>query len=122
MNIAFLRAGSKCVSLIAGGVLMAGLTFAAPLNPISVTLPHAVTVGATVLPAGHYTMSSIEMGGESLFVVRGDNNETVTLRGARVEDNSDKTEVTLTTDGDSWHFDKLTVAGESEAFQFSGSK
>ncbi len=101
---------------------MTAAMFAGPVNPITVTLPHAVTVGSAVLPAGQYVMSSFEMGGEDLFVVRGERTAPVTLRGVRIDSDSDKTEVTLSKDGDTWHFDKLTVAGEGEAFQFLGGK
>jgi len=122
MNNAFLRVGPKCVSLLAGGVLMAGMALAAPLNPVTVTLPYPVTVGSTTLPAGEYVMSSYEMGGEDLFVVRGEHTPAVTLRAQRIDSDSDKTELTLKKDAETWHLDKLNVAGEGEAFQFFGAK
>jgi hypothetical protein len=67
-------------------------------------------------------ISSFEMAGEDLFVVRGEHTAPVTLRGVRVDSDSDKTEVTLSKDGDTWHLQKLTVAGEGEAFEFLGTK
>jgi hypothetical protein len=101
---------------------MAAAVFAAPVNAVSVNLPYPVTVGSTTLPAGQYVMSGFEMAGEDLFVVRGEHTQPVTLRGMRIDSDSDKTEVTLSKDGDTWHFDKLTVAGEGEAYQFVGVK
>jgi hypothetical protein len=96
--------------------------FAAPINPITVNLPHSVTVGSITLPVGQYVITSFEMGGEDLFVVRGEHTTAVTLRGVRVDSESADTKVTFSKDGDNWRFDKLTVAGESEAFQFLNAK
>lgn len=101
---------------------MAAAVFAGPVNAVSVTLPHPVTVGATTLPAGAYVISSFEMGGEDLFVVRGEHTAPVTLHGQRVGSDSDKTTVEFSKDGDTWHFEKLTIAGEGESFQFMGAK
>jgi hypothetical protein len=101
---------------------MAAAVFAGPVNPVTVNLPEPVAVGSTTLPAGQYTMTSFQMGGEDFFVVRGEHTPAVTIRGTRVDSDSDKTEVTLTKDGDTWHFDKLTVAGEGEAYRFAGAK
>ena len=64
-------------------------------------------------------MTSYQMGGEDLFVMRGDHTPVVTVRGQRIDSDSDRTEVTLKKDGDTWHFDKLKVAGEGEAYRFS---
>jgi hypothetical protein len=101
---------------------MAGAMLAAPVNPITVNLPYPVTVGSTTLPAGQYEMNSFEMGGEDIFVIRGEHTQPVTVRAQRMESDSDRTEVTLTKDSETWHLDKLTVAGEGEAFQFFGGK
>jgi len=117
MKNAFSRLGSTCALLLAGSAL-----FAAPINPITVTLPYAVTVGSTVLPSGQYELASLEMGGDQFFVVHGDHTPIVTLRAERVEGDSDKTRVVLSKDGDKWHFDKLTVAGEGESFVFTNAK
>lgn len=122
MKNAFARMGSKCASLLAGGVLLAGITFAAQINEITVTLPHAVTVGSTVLPVGQYTINSFEMGGEQVFVFRGEHISPVTLISERVDGSDDKTELLLTKDGDQWHFDKLLVAGSGTAFGFLSGK
>ena len=112
----------KCVSMVGGAVLMAGAMFAGQINEVKVTLPHPVTVGTITLPVGQYTISNFEMGGEEMFIVRGDHTPVVTLTSSRAEGDSDKTELTLSKDGDQWHFDKLTVAGESQAFQFLNTK
>lgn len=122
MNNAFLRMGRTCASLIAGGFLMAGLTLAAPVNPVTVNLPYPVTVGSATLPAGQYEMSNYDMGGEEIFVIRGEHTSPVTVTAQRVESDSDRTEVTLTKENDGWRLDKLTIAGEGEAFQFAGGK
>jgi hypothetical protein len=117
MKNAFSRIVSTCALLLAGSAM-----FAATINPVTVALPYAVTVGSTTLPSGEYELTSFAMGGEQFFVVRGDHTPIVTLRGERVEDESGKTRMTLSKDGDQWHFDKLTVAGEGEAFVFTNAK
>lgn len=123
MKNAFSRMGLTCASLLVTGVLATGVAmFAAPVNPIAVTLPHAVTAGSITLPAGQYVITSFEMGGEDLFTVRGEHTPALTLRAMRVESDSNDTRVTLSKDGDLWHFDKLTVAGEGQAFQFLSTK
>jgi hypothetical protein len=122
MKNAFSRMGRTCASLLAGGVLMAGAMLANQINEVTVTLPHAVTVGSTTLPAGQYVIGNIEMGGEEFFVVRGDHTPVVTLKSEREPNETDKTEVVLSKDGDQWHFDKLTIAGEGETFRFVNSK
>lgn len=112
----------KCVSMIGAGVLMTGALFAAQMNEVKVTLPHPVTVGAITLPEGQYTISSIEMGTEEMFLVRGNHTPVITLLSSRVDGDTDKTQLTLTKDGDQWHFDKLSVEGQSQAFQFLNTK
>jgi hypothetical protein len=122
MNNAFSRIGRTCASVLAGGVLMAGAMLAAgPVNPVTVTLAQPVTVGSTTLPAGQYVITSFEMGGDDLFVVRGDKTAPVTLIGVPSDDPSDKTQVVLSKDGDKLHFSKLTVAGTG-AFEFITGK
>ncbi len=114
--------GRTCASLVVGGVFVAAGAFGAAVNPVNVTLPHAVSVGSVTLPAGQYVISNFEMGGEDFFVVRGEKTPAVTLRGVRVESDADNTAVTFSKDGDTWHFNRLTVAGEGEAFQLMGGK
>ena len=112
--------GRTCASVFFGGVMMASALLAASPNTISVTLPHAVTAGSTTLPSGQYTISAVEMkDGTEYFVVRGANATIVTLQAQRAEagDNS-KTQVVLSKDGDSWHFDKLFVEGDGTAYEF----
>jgi hypothetical protein len=99
---------------------MAGAMFAGQMNEVSVTLPHAVTVGSTTLPVGHYTITDLEMGGQEFFIVRGDHTPTVTLASERIVGDADKTEVVLSRDGDQWRFDKLTVDGAT--YQFTSAR
>ena len=115
------RTGLKCASLLAGGILTVSALFAAPMNPINVTLPQPVTTGSVILPAGTYVMSSFEMGVDDMFVLRGEHIAPVTLRAMRIEGHSGKTEVTLSKNRDTWHFDKL-VLGDGEAFKFQNNK
>jgi hypothetical protein len=114
--------GRTCASLLAGGVLMAGAMFAGQINEVMVTLPQAVIVGSTILPVGQYTITSFEMGGQEFFIVRGDHTPTVTLPSERIEGDPDKTEVVLSKDGDQWHFEKLSIAGEGTVYQFLNAK
>lgn len=84
---------------------MAGAIFAASGNTVTVTLPHAVTVGSTILPSGQYTMSPIEMvDGNEYFVVRGEKTPVVTLQAQRIDASDNKTHVVLSKDGDNWRF------------------
>ncbi|MDE3198019.1 MAG: hypothetical protein KGN84_16850 [Acidobacteriota bacterium] len=124
MKNAFSRMGWTCASMIVGGALLAGSMFAATVTPVSVDLPHDVTVGSVVLPTGHYTMSSIEMGGGQIFIVRSDDGKTATLPAQAVAsgDSNARTQVVLSKDGDTWRFDRLTVAGEGQTYQFNGGK
>jgi hypothetical protein len=120
MKNAFSRLGRTCASLLFGGALIATSLLAAP-NTITLSLPHAVTVGSTTLPAGQYTMSPVEMNdGNQYFVVRGDKTPTVTLMSQRVDTGeTNKTQVTLSKDGDTWHFDKLLVEGDTIGYEFT---
>lgn len=121
-----MRMSSKCVLTLATAALMAGVLFAAPINEVKFSLPHAVSVGSTTLPVGAYTITSFEMGEEEVFIVRGEHTPAVTLISERVDSGSDKaadkTHVTLSKDGDIWHFEKLTVEGEASAYQFLNAK
>ncbi|MEP6715937.1 MAG: hypothetical protein ABJC09_10200 [Terriglobia bacterium] len=124
MKNAFLRAGYTCVSmLIVGGLTTSGL-FAGQTNPVVVTLPHAVTVGSTVLPSGEYTISSLDFSrGDGYFVIRSANSPAITLQAQKVTANENlATQVVFTRDGDTWHFDKLFIEGNKDGFQFLGTK
>ena len=98
---------------------MGSAMFAAS-NSVTVTLPHAVTVGSTTLPSGQYTMSPIEMvDGNEYFVVRGGKTPAVTLQAQRIDPSNDSTtHVVLSRDGDNWRFGKLFVEGESAGYEF----
>jgi hypothetical protein len=129
MKNAFSRMSYKCASIFGAAVLMGGAAvltgsaaLAGQLNEIKVTLPHPVTVGSATLPVGEYTIDSFEMGGQEFFIVRGEHTPAVTLLSERVDADADKTQVTLSKDGDQWHFDKLTIEGESQAFQLRSGK
>ena len=63
--------GRTCARLSIAGGLLAGALLAGSVNPVTVTLPHAVTVGSATLPSGKYTISSVDTGdgGEPYFVV-----------------------------------------------------
>jgi hypothetical protein len=103
-----------------GGLLAAGSIFAAQINDLKVTLPHDVTVGSVTLPSGTYTISPMEVGdGTEYFVVRGSKTGPVVLPVQRTEgDVAAKTAVTLTENGSQWHFDKLSIQGESSGYEF----
>ena len=119
MKNAFSRMGRTCASVVFGGVLMAGAMLAGNINLVSVTLPHAVEVGSTTLPSGHYTISKIEMGGDEILVVRGDHGAVATLQAQQIQGtNATATHVSFSNDGDVWHFDKLELAGDGVSYQF----
>jgi hypothetical protein len=127
MKNAFVRFGRTCVSgltaVVIGGGLMAGGLLAGSPNRVEVTLPHAVTVGSTTLPSGHYTISSLNMSDGEYFIVRGDGTPIVTLQAMRISpDESDKTQVVFSEDGGSWHFDKLFIAGDGTGYRFVNGK
>jgi hypothetical protein len=122
MKNAFSRIGQTCVF----GVLMAGAMFAGSVNRVTVTLPHAVTVGATTLPSGEYTLSAIDMGdGNEYFVIRSGNTPAITLPAQKIDasEAAGKTQVTLQKDGDLWHLDKVFVHGsDNSGYQFLDQK
>jgi hypothetical protein len=104
-----------------GGILAAGAIFAASMNDLTVTLPHAVTVGSTTLPSGTYTISPMEIGdGTEYFVVRGNKMSPLVLPATKIDSSvaAPKTEVTLTESGDTWRLDKLSFEGEKTGFEF----
>jgi hypothetical protein len=122
MKNAFSRIGQTCVF----GVLMAGAMFAASVNRVTVNLPHAVTVGATTLPSGEYTLSSIDMGdGVEYFVMRSEHTPALTLSAVKIDaaEAEGKTQVTIQKDGDLWRLDKLFVHGsDNSGYQFIDQK
>ena len=126
MKNAFVRFSQTCVQVLAGGGLMVGALLAGQVNPVTVTLPHAVTIGSTTLPSGQYTISSIDMrDGDEYFIVRGEHTPTVTLQAQRIEastDNAKQTEVVFSEQGDQWHFDKMFLKGGSSGYQFVNGK
>ncbi|MDP9170193.1 MAG: hypothetical protein M3N54_06225 [Acidobacteriota bacterium] len=116
-----MRAGYTCVSmLIAGGLVAAGLFAGQSTAPVSVTLPHAVTVGNTVLPSGEYTISSIDMAnGDEYFVIRSAHSPTVTLQAQKLAAGDDlATQVVFSKDGETWHFDKMFIQGTTKGSSF----
>lgn len=104
-----------------GGILAAGAMFAASMNDLTITLPHAVSVGATTLPSGTYTISPMETSdGTEYFVMRGNKMSPVVLPAQKTDSPvaASKTEVTLTETGDTWKLDKLSIQGETTGFEF----
>jgi len=120
MKNAFLRLGYTCVFTM----VATGLAFAGSVNPVTVTLPHAVTIGSTVLPEGTYVLESIDMtSGMEYFVVRGEHGAVATLQAVKRDtETSAKTEITLDNDGGRWHFDKLQISGDSTTYVFQNVK
>jgi hypothetical protein len=113
---------NKLFSRIAiSGILAAAAMFAAQINDLRVTLPHPVTVGSTTLPVGSYTITPVEMSnGDEFFVVRGEKTSPVTLPAQRIDGAaSAKTQLTFSEDGNTWRFDRLSIAGDSTAYEFS---
>jgi hypothetical protein len=102
------------------GILAAGAMFAANLKDLTVTLPHAVTVGSTTLPSGTYTITPLEMAdGSEYFVVRGSKTGPVVLSAQRIDsDAAAKTAVTLTESGDTWRLDRLSIEGDTTGYEF----
>src|SRR4051794_26227888 len=118
MKNAFARFGRTCVSMMIGGALAACALAAATTSVVTVNLPYAVTVGSSTLPSGHYTISSMNSNGEDLFLIRSENGTAVTVQAQKIvpQGRAEKTEVTLSKDGDTWSLNTLFVDGE--AFQF----
>jgi hypothetical protein len=106
--------------IIMTGIVAAGAMFAASFEEITVTLPHAVTVGSTTLQTGTYTLSPMEMsdGGE-YFIVRGANTSPVVIPVQKSESlaAAKKTELTLSDTTTGWHLDKLTIQGETTSYE-----
>jgi hypothetical protein len=125
MKNAFSRLGRTCARLGVAGGLLAGALLAGSPNPVTVTLPHAVTVGSTTLPSGQYTISSVNMGdgGDSYFIVRSANSPVVALPALKIDaPDQGKTEVVFTKDGDTWRFNKMFIEGEDIGYEFLNLK
>jgi hypothetical protein len=107
--------------ILAGGILAASAMFAAPLNEVTVNVPHEVTVGSTVLPAGEYAMLPYESSnGAEFFIVRS-NNTSLVVPVQKVEgETATKTAVTFSENGGAWHLGHLSVEGETTSYDFSG--
>jgi hypothetical protein len=107
-------------AILAGGIFAAGVMFAAPLSDVTVTVPHAVTVGSTTLPSGTYTMSPMETSdGTDYFVLRGEETAPLVLPVQKVERSAaPRTSVSFSEDGDTWKFEQLSLQGETTAYSF----
>jgi hypothetical protein len=102
---------------------MAGSLMAASPKKISVTLPHAVTVGNTTLPSGNYTISNLTMSDGEYFLIRSNDDQVAptTIQAMKISpDESEKTQVIFSQDGDTWRFDKMFVQGDGVGYQFVG--
>jgi hypothetical protein len=123
MNNAIARFGKTVVSMLVGGGILAGGLLAANRDLVTVSLPHAVTVGNATLPEGEYTIASLSMNGsDDMFVIRAEKGNAVAmLQGQKVllPGQSDKTQVVLSKDGDNWSIDKLVIAGDGVSYQFA---
>ena len=120
MKNAFSRIGYTCVF----GFAIAGAMLAAPIHSVNLTLPHAVTVGSTTLPEGQVTVSTVEMNdGNGYLVVRSESGMAVTLPAQKVDFvEPGKTQITLQKDGNSWHFGKLSINGDTAGYQFTDER
>ncbi len=123
MKNAFTRFGKSFVSLlVVGGVMTAGL-FAGTTAVATVTLPHAVTVGNTTLPSGHYTISSVDMAsGDDVFIIRADKGNAVAALQAQkvtLPTQAEKTQITVSKDGATWSLDKMVIEGADVSYQFT---
>jgi hypothetical protein len=57
--------------------------------------------------------------GNEYFVVRGATTAAVTLQAQRIEaTEGSKTQVVFSKDGESWHFEKLSLEGDGTAYEF----
>ena len=123
MNNAFSRIGRTCARVaLAGGLMAAGLF--ASSHEVTVTVPHAVTIGSTTLPSGEYTISNLNMdNGDSYFLVRSASGAATTIQAQRIDsDDQSKTQVVFSKDGDTWRFDKMFLKGDNEGYQFVNLK
>ena len=114
MNNAFVRFGRTCVSMVVGCGILTCAAFAASTSVVTVNLPHAVTVGSTTLPSGHYSISSVNMlSGEDVFVIRSVSGTAVTIHAQKIqsEDDGANNQLVLANDGGKWSIDKLVVNG-----------
>lgn len=123
MKTAIQRFGYTCVAaLVAAGIT--GSMFAQTTNLLTVNLPEDVTVGATLLPAGNYTVEDLQpISGNHLFLFRGENNKPVILQAATIGETQEnaKTAVVLTRTGSAAHLDKIVVQGSSIGYEFAGA-
>jgi len=126
MKNAFSRFGYTCASVVIGGVLAASALLAGQVNRVTVTLPHSVKVGSTVLPSGEYTISSMSMAdGDEYFIVRGEHTPVVTLAAQKIDaadEQTNRTQLLFSQDGSDWHFERMFLKGDSIGYQFVNAK
>lgn len=122
MRKGFLRMSSICAALTAA---VAGMGTAQVMSTVSVTFPFAVTVGSKVLPQGEYKVSSYENGNSPIFIVRGANGDSVALAAERISrplHTAAHDGVVFSSVGDTHKMLRLWVGGETDGYQFYGSK
>ncbi len=144
MKNAILRFGRTCVSTVVAAGLSSGpgiatallpaalmvqslmpvAAYAGSVNPVTITIPHAVVVGSVTLPQGTYVLDSVDMGsGVEYFVVRGEHGAIATLQAFKRDvDAAEKTEIVFDLNGADWHFDKLLIKGDAVSYVFQNSK
>jgi hypothetical protein len=107
--------------------------YAAGDTSVNVTLPDAVSVGRTTLPAGNYTITEVAPGElQSTFVFRNGTGNTAAVVEARKTVSptdvdswgaSQKTEVILTPDeGGKLHLNKMFIEGDTTGYRFVDTK
>ena len=106
-----------CGCMLMAGAMTMNLASAETRDLASVDLPHAVVVGSTTLPSGHYTISET---GDDAFLIHSDNGVSAVVLGQRFDASSeaDKTHVVLSGDDNALHLDKLFIGGESTGYEF----
>jgi hypothetical protein len=121
MKNAMLRMGYTCASILIAGVLAVDLTATAANAEVrdiaNVTFTQPVTVGATTLPEGRYTISNVSDG---VFLIHSDSGDHAIVLGRPIATaEPSKTEVLLKSDGEGFRLDELLFEGETSGIGFN---
>jgi hypothetical protein len=106
-------------------VLGIGSAFAQMTNIMKVTLPVAVTVGSTVLPAGDCTIQSLQADGAgSVLLLRASDGTSIEVLANRINEaqSATQTHVTLRSEGTAHQLDRVWLAGQHTGYELLGVK
>jgi len=121
----------KIVSRFVNVLGLAALSFglspanAQDIQTVSVKFPFAITVGARTLPAGDYTISSVDLWSDApIFVVRGKDASVMTFASSRTTASSPltKDDVVVEVTGDKHVLSQIRIAQSDSVYELVRSR